>query len=52
MAKVNLDELPLFCCIQLPVTIFGIFSSIHTYSTQSASSKTFYEQKRASLVKN
>ena len=48
MAKVNLNKLPVFCSNQS--TIFRTLSSIHTYSTQSVSSKSFYVQ-RTSLVK-
>ena len=48
MAKVILDKLPVFCSNQ--PTIFRTLSSIHTYSTQSVSSKSFYVQ-RTSLVK-
>ena len=48
MAKVNLNELPVFCSNQS--TIFRTLTSIHTYSTRSVSSKSFYVQ-RTSLVK-
>ena len=48
MAKVNLNKLPLFCGNQL--TIFRTLSSIHTYLTRSAFSKSFYVQ-ITSLVK-
>ena len=48
MAKVNLNKLPVFCSNQS--TIFRTLSSIHTYSTRSVSSKSFYVQK-TSLVK-
>ena len=48
MAKVNLNKLPLFCGNQL--TIFRTLSSIHTYVTRSAFSKSFYVQ-ITSLVK-
>ena len=41
MAEVKLNKLPLFCGNQL--TIFRTLFSIHTYLTQSASSKNFYE---------
>ena len=49
MAKVNLNKLPVFCCNRS--TIFRTLSSIHTYSTRSVSSKSFYVQ-RTSLVKS
>ena len=48
MAEVNLNKVPVFCSNQS--TIFRTLSSIHTYSTRSASSKSFYVQ-RTSLVK-
>ena len=48
MAKVDLNKLSVFCSNQLP--IFRTLSSIHTYLTQSISSKSFYVQ-RTSLVK-
>ena len=48
MAKVNLNKLFVFCSNQL--TIFRTLSSIHAYSTQSVSSKSFYVQ-RTLLVK-
>ena len=48
MAKVNLNKLPVFCSNQL--RIFRTLSSIHTYSTRSVSSKSFYVQ-RTSVVK-
>ena len=48
VAKVNLNKLPVFCGNQL--TIFKTLSSIHTYSTPSVSSKSFYVR-RTSLVK-
>ena len=48
MAKVNLNKLPVCCSNQSPT--FRTLSSIHTCSTQSTSSKSFYVQ-RTSLVK-
>ena len=48
MAKVNLNKLPVFYSNQS--TIFRTLSSIHTYSTRSVSSKSFYVQ-RTLLVK-
>ena len=48
MAKGNLNKLSVFCSDQS--TIFRTLSSIHTYSTQGVSSKSFYVQ-RTSLIK-
>ena len=43
MAKLMLAKLPVFSGNQFP--IFRALSSIHTYSTRSASSKNFFVQR-------
>ena len=50
MAKVSLNKLPVFCGNQL--TIFRTLPSIHTYSTQIASSTNFYVQKTLLIKTN